>query len=235
MDYVGTELELFQHATNWKAYFASLIRPFIGAEVGEIGAGLGGSTQFLNDGRANSWCCVEPDSSLSETLKDRVRTGELPGNCQVLQGTLSDVPPARVFDTLVYCDVLEHIEDDQAEVNLAASHLKRDGYLVILCPAHNWLYSPFDKSIGHYRRYNRTMMRALTPKGFECVSCRYLDSVGTVLSALNRFVLRQSMPNKKQIAFWDRRVVPISRRVDSAILHNFGKSVLAVFRSGRSG
>ena len=47
--YVGTELELFQHATRWKAYYARALRRFIVGDVLEVGAGLGATSRFLCD------------------------------------------------------------------------------------------------------------------------------------------------------------------------------------------
>ena len=52
--YVGTELDLFARATNWKAYLRRQITPYLGQEVLEIGAGLGGTTLHLCSGRARS-------------------------------------------------------------------------------------------------------------------------------------------------------------------------------------
>ena len=39
--YVGSELEQFSAATNWKAYVANALSRFIGACVLEVGAGIG--------------------------------------------------------------------------------------------------------------------------------------------------------------------------------------------------
>lgn len=48
------------------------------------------------------------------------------------------------------------------------------------------LFTPFDKAIGHHRRYNRkTLMRA-TPENLETVETSYLDCVGLLASAGNR-------------------------------------------------
>ena len=40
--YVGDELDLFAVATRWKAYVLERIAPYLGDEVLEVGAGLGG-------------------------------------------------------------------------------------------------------------------------------------------------------------------------------------------------
>ncbi len=39
--YEGTELEVFEHARNWKSYFHSQLRPYIHGRVLEVGSGLG--------------------------------------------------------------------------------------------------------------------------------------------------------------------------------------------------
>ena len=50
-EYQGDELALFQHATNWKGYFKQQIAPYFTGDVLEVGAGLGGTTAHLLDGR----------------------------------------------------------------------------------------------------------------------------------------------------------------------------------------
>ncbi len=37
--YVGQELTIFAHATHWKQYYTSILRPYIGKHVVEVGAG----------------------------------------------------------------------------------------------------------------------------------------------------------------------------------------------------
>ena len=39
--YLGDELPAFARAVRWKGYFSSLIRPNLGSDVLEVGAGLG--------------------------------------------------------------------------------------------------------------------------------------------------------------------------------------------------
>ena len=60
----------------------------------------------------------------------------------------------KKFETILYISVLEHIKDDKDEIDTALSKLKKGGYLIICVPAHNYMYSKFDKEIGHYRRYS---------------------------------------------------------------------------------
>ncbi len=229
-DYAGSELELFQAALNWKNYFGRSVRPWLGARVLEVGAGIGGTTEVLCDGAAERWLCLEPDAAQCQRIRQRIDRGELPGCCVALAGTLAALDAGARFDTILYMDVLEHIEDDRGELARAAALLAPGGRLVVLAPAHPWLYTPFDAAIGHYRRYTRQSLLAAAPPALEVLGARYLDAVGTCLSAANRLLLRRSMPSAGNIRFWDRCVVPLSRWVDPLLRYSFGKSVLVVWR-----
>ena len=228
--YVGSELDLFAAAVNWKAYWRSQIEPYLGAEVLEVGAGIGGTTKQLCGGRHKRWVCLEPDEQLAHRLAQDIEERKLPANCEVSIGTLADLDEQEKFDSLVYIDVLEHIEDDRGEMERASHHLREGGHLIVLSPAHQWLYTPFDKEIGHYRRYTKRSLKALTPQGLSVVRMKYLDSVGLFASLGNRLVLNSKMPTPKQIAFWDSYMVPLSRCVDPFLFYSAGKSVLGVWR-----
>ncbi len=40
-EYIGSELELFKDAKNWKDYWFSIIEPYIGKCILDAGAGIG--------------------------------------------------------------------------------------------------------------------------------------------------------------------------------------------------
>ena len=227
-EYEGDELTLFQNAKNWKRYWSSQVRPYLGKRVLEVGAGLGSNTAYLNGG-AEEWVCLEPDKEMSAALADRQRANELPAT-RVISGTIADLPARPSFDSIVYIDVLEHIGDDASEIAAAAARLFPNGTLVALSPAHQWLFSPFDAAIGHCRRYSPASLRALTCPELELVVLRQLDSVGILASAVNRFLLRPKMPTVSQILAWDRFMVPVSRLMDPLLFYSLGKSIVAVWR-----
>lgn len=228
ISYPGDELELFARADRWKSYFADLLRPHIGGDVLEVGAGIGETTAHLLDDRARRWTCLEPDPRLSSRIEERVPAA-MRHRVRVVTGTIQDLDPAERFDAVLYIDVLEHIADDVAELRRAAQVLRHDGRLIVLAPAFDFLYSPFDEAIGHHRRYTRRTLARVFPPGMRRRVLRYADSVGFVLSLGNRLLLRRSMPTEKQVAFWDRRVIPISRITDRLLSPLVGRSVIAVF------
>lgn len=230
LSYKGTELELFEKAENWKAYYQNLIKGYLGREVLEVGAGIGATTRALCTPKQIRWLCLEPDPAMGDRLKSLIDNHELPSTCQVKVGLTADLQNDETFDTIVYVNVLEHIENDRAELKSAYSHLKPGGFLVVLSPAHQWLYTPFDEAIGHQRRYNKNNLLAVMPEGLEAIELKYLDCVGAIASIGNRFVLKRKMPSVKQLAVWDKLMIPLSRVVDPLLGYRAGKSVLGVWR-----
>lgn len=228
--YVGSELELFREAQNWKAYWSRLLGSYLGNEVLEVGAGIGGTTEILCKGNQRRWVCLEPDPVLTNTLRATITNAYLLECCEARLGTLQSLNKEEMFDTIIYVDVLEHIKDDKMEISLAANHLKDGGFLVVLAPAHQWLFTPFDEAIGHYRRYDKSMFYAVVPDTLECIDLKYLDCIGLVASLGNRFILKSKMPNKKQILFWDRFMIPFSRVFDPLIQYSLGKSIFGVWQ-----
>lgn len=241
-NYIGEELDLFAHATTWKEYWASHVLPWLGDDVLEVGAGIGGTTRAICRRKHRRWVCLEPDAKLAAKLELARDAEAFPTRCEVKVGTMASLPETEQFDSILYIDVLEHIEDDLGEMRLAAKHLRPGGTLIVLSPAHPWLYSEFDKAIGHYRRYTREMLAAAAPPhpegdakaeggaGLRIEKLTYLDAVGAIASAANRLMLRAPQPHLKQILLWDRRMVPVSKIVDPLLAGVCGRSVLGVWR-----
>ncbi len=227
--YIGGELELFKKAVNWKEYWCAQIRPFIGKRVIEVGAGLGTNTPYMAP-EQSQWICLEPDGEMAAAMTRAIKGGLMPGGCEVVNGTLLNIPADFAADTILYIDVLEHIEDDKGELIQATERLAPGGHLIVLSPAHQFLFSPFDHAIGHHRRYSRKSLTAITNADLEQVRLRYLDSVGFFASLANRLLLQKGMPSESQIALWDRFMVPPSKGVDPLLGYHFGKTVLGIWR-----
>ena len=223
--YSGEELDVFAHAAQWKTYWSSQIHRWVNGAVLEVGAGIGANTPYLQTPAVRSWHCLEPDESLAAHLRETV--AGLPG-IAVLPGTTRALEE-QSYDTILYIDVLEHIEDDREELAHAARLLRPSGSLVVLSPAHPFLFSAFDAAIGHCRRYTRATLRECAPPQIQLRSLRYLDSVGMLASLANRVLLRKGQPTLGQILLWDRWMVPVSRRLDPLLGYSFGKSILGIW------
>lgn len=228
-DYPGGELALFAHARHWKRYFSRLLLPHLHGDVIEVGAGLGESTPFLQSDRVRSWLCLEPDASLAQALVARCASNPSAIRTRVQHGTLADLEPVPLADVILYIDVLEHIEDDRAELLRAATRLRPGGALIVLAPAHMALYSQFDRAIGHFRRYNRRMLRAVVPPAFVELRLFYLDTLGMLPPLLNRWCFRKAVPSLQDVRRWDCLLVPLSQRIDPLLRFSCGRSIVGIW------
>lgn len=228
MRYPGHELLLFRDARTWKRYFSGVLMSYVQGDVLEVGCGIGANADHLINARVRSWTFLEPDAEL---------LGQVPGNivspmllsAERIVGTIAAVH-GRAFDSILYLDVIEHIHDARAELRQAYEVLRPGGHLLILVPAFNMLFSPFDRAIGHYRRYTKRSLRQEIPAEAQLVHMRYLDSMGALLSLSNKVLLRSAAPTAAQVRFWDRRIVPLSRLLDPVVAYGLGKSLVAVAR-----
>ena len=227
--YVGRELEVFAHATHWKEYWSSLISTHVRGDVLEAGAGMGTNTSFLKSWRTASWTCLEPDERLAGQMREKFARDADLRECRVQIGNTETLLDTAQFDAILYIDVLEHIADDKAELQRASRLLRSGGSLIVLSPAYSWLYTPFDRAIGHVRRYRKMTLEGSAPPDCRVEKMIYLDSAGLLASLGNRLLLKQSVPTLRQILFWDRYLVRTSRVLDRLVLHGFGKSILGIW------
>jgi SAM-dependent methyltransferase len=225
--YLGEELAVFRNADCWKRYLASRLRVFLIGDVLEVGAGQGANVPYLYRDDLTRWVSLEPDERLCDDYRCLQAKKRIPASCELVQGTLQTLAVGATFDSILYIDVLEHIHDDRAEFARAYQRLRPGGHLMIICPAHGFLFSAFDEAIGHFRRYDKRKYRELSDR--QPLKMEYLDSVGTVPSIANKVLLKQPYVTQRQVQLWDRLFVRLSCIVDPVIGRMWGKSILGVW------
>lgn len=143
----------------------ALRRTAVGGEPGEwlvdAGAGSGGVTSLLG-WRPDRVVVVEGNRALVSRAQ---RAHGLLG----LQGGVDALPVADgSAHVICLLDVIEHLDDPVAALREAARALAPEGRLVVNVPAHQWLWSAADESLGHVRRYDRhRLRRQLATAGLE--------------------------------------------------------------------
>ncbi|MBI2640546.1 MAG: class I SAM-dependent methyltransferase [Candidatus Sungbacteria bacterium] len=97
-------------------------------------------------------------------------------------------------DTIIMADVLEHIENDTEQLKKVYTRLRNGGELILVVPAHQFLYGERDRRMGHYRRYSRgALRRLLAENGFLVSSLRYWDMLGFLPYLLSEKVLQRPL------------------------------------------
>jgi SAM-dependent methyltransferase len=226
IDYIGSELEFFQFAVNWKKYFTSNINKYIAGKVLEVGAGFGVNTKYLFTEKVISWTFIEPDRKLASKIPDYTR--EIHIEKKVVIGTIDNLYNEK-FDTIIYIDVLEHIDESKNEICKIKEMLSKGGHLIILVPSFQFLYNEFDTQLGHYRRYDKLTLRKEINSNFKEKELFYLDSIGLFASMANKYFLKKAYINIKQVMFWDKYLVPVSKVIDKLIFRTVGKSLIGVY------
>lgn len=137
-------------------------------------------------------------------------------------------------------DVLEHIEDTTTTLREFYRVLQEDGSLLITVPAHQFLFSDYDSSIGHFRRYSIAQLKStLSASGFELLNARFLFSFLVPLAWLLRVVpeklglkhaasYRQSARSQFRIAQMLSPVFRLFVALEKVVRPPFGLSILAI-------
>ena len=129
--------------------------------------------------------------------------------------------------SVVSFNVLEHLKDDAACARAAYEVLEPGGTFCLLVPAHQALYSRFDASIGHHRRYDVAGVRALLEgAGFAVRSCRYFNLVGALGWYVNCRLLKKTQLPAGQVKLFSR-LSPVLA-LEDALPVPFGLSVIAI-------
>jgi 2-polyprenyl-3-methyl-5-hydroxy-6-metoxy-1,4-benzoquinol methylase len=231
--YEGRELESMWVAKNYRRWILRRLDPFLGQRIVEVGAGDGSFSELLLERKPQSLTSIEPSANMYPLLVKKLE-GIDPGHTvRAIQSTLVNAalqyPQLEKPDSIVYINVLEHVEDDQAELHTANSMLAPGGRVLVFVPAHEWLMSRFDRKLGHFRRYTR---ESLTTKfedaGFRIRFSAYFDVLGMFPWWLKYRVLRSEEMETSLVRAFDRCGVPLSRAFDSLTNFRFGKNVIVV-------
>jgi 2-polyprenyl-3-methyl-5-hydroxy-6-metoxy-1,4-benzoquinol methylase len=219
----------------YNRWLVSWFESALGRRILEIGAGFGNLTRHL--------------AGSGEHERELVVASDLdPVAIQYLKGTFRDRPSVRVesyrfpltdetreairgmgIDTIVCCNVLEHIEDDRKTLSDMREILGPGGRLVLLVPALQRLYGTLDRHLHHFRRYEKPDVEAkLAEAGFEIESCRFLNRPGVFGWWLNGRVLRRRVLPRMQLGAFRLLLPLLDREKDSP--PSYGLSLLAISR-----
>jgi 2-polyprenyl-3-methyl-5-hydroxy-6-metoxy-1,4-benzoquinol methylase len=211
-----------------------IVASHLGERVLEVGAGAGCITRELAK-RGRHIVALEPTSEPHSQLVENVASlTNVVVHQQTLQSFVDEWSRTGwempTFDSVVYINVLEHIKDDVTELSLAKSLLAPGGRVVIVVPAHQWLFSKVDRLTGHFRRYSKKSLRdVVLAADLRALDVHYFDSVGLIPYLLIYKWLRSTRTQGANATVYSRLILPLS-----ALLYRWssgrliGKNLIAV-------
>ena len=223
LNYDGWELNSFDKSYNFRNYQCDLIKDHLKGHVAEVGPGNGENLQIYKD-RVDILELYEPSKQLFDNLKFKFEADE-----KLIIKNEIFTEKSNTYDTIIYLDVLEHIENDYQEISKAFNSLKSGGKLIINVPAFQHLYSDFDIEVNHYRRYNKkSLLNLFKNLEHSLIELKYYDCLGYLLSLMSKLFTKNYRNNfDNKIRIWNS-LIPISKILDKIIFHLFGKSLLLI-------
>ena len=197
----------------------------------EYGAGIGTLATLFEAREGLKPKCLEIDPDLKRVLVER--GFKCYDNIEQID---------ELFDGVYTSNVLEHIEDDVGSLKKIRSVMKPQSNLVVYVPAFKCLYSSWDASVGHHRRYDKKeILFKLDAAGFEVAKIFYVDSLGFFASfaarifgykgstKLDEKTANYHVADARVLIFYDRLLYRVSRIFDFiGFRYIFGKNILAV-------
>lgn len=232
VEYVGKDLEAMDFAVNYHRWILDILKPFLGKRLVEVGAGTGSFSELLLKTNPQSLVLVEP-SEMFEALQNNSAIIDSRVSIKIFQNIFSEIA-ARIKaesapDTIIYINVLEHIEDDLAELKTVRQTLADNGRVCIFVPALPLLYSEFDKYIGHFRRYRKNeLTEKCEQAGFRIILKRNFDFPGILPWLIKYRLLKSTTMESGAVKFYDDFAVPVIRRLENFVQPPTGKNLLFV-------
>ncbi len=231
------ENSIQEHVGIWARYRASRILQAmseVNSEVlWEVGSGHGNVAIPLRD-LGHGVIAIEPlTSGACITAQLGIRT---------YLGTLESLRlPSESIRLVGVFDVLEHLEMPKELLLEIFRVLEPGGVLITTVPAHQWLFSDFDTSIGHFRRYSKkSLLKLLSESQFRENRANYLFSIfvfpALILRKLPTLLGRRRdtastlgvvRKQNQNLLFLTRVLMPILR-MESIFRLPFGLSLLSV-------
>ncbi len=226
-------LDALEQAPQFNLWMYESVKPWLGARVAELGVGRGNLSKhirkheqvLLTDYRLDYLNELQRKWSEQHNL----RFGKL--DMQVRE----DYEQLREFapDSVVFLNVLEHIEDDRAVLRNLFDTVPAGCRIVVLVPYNMKLYSEFDKALGHFRRYGEWELEGkMRDAGFEVEKQFFFNKVG-----IFAWYIANTLGGQKSLKPWQLKLygllTPVFRVLD-AVLPTSGLSTVVVGRKPAS-
>ncbi len=208
-------------------------RTYLNAEqIVEVGAGTGSFSEFLLREKLETLALIEP-SEMFQHLEENVSQIETDAKVTYHQAIFAQVCDSLAAsdkpDSIIYVNVMEHIEDDSGELEMIYRTLVPGGRCFIFVPALMSLYGEFDRKIGHFRRYTKTELEEKCKKaGFKIAKSKHFDFAGIFPWFVKYKLLKSDSLESGAVTLYDKIAVPVIQKFEKILPMPVGKNLLVI-------
>lgn len=176
------ELTYWWHTNKRRLVFKSLAKwNLLSSRILEIGSGGGLLSAMLHHAGA--------DVVASDLHMEACGFARDSGVHKVLVFDASRHWPLKPssFQTVLVLDVLEHFQDDVAFLTEVRRVLSPGGIGLINVPAYQFIFSTWDKALGHFRRYSKSsLIRVIKAAGLQIRTISYWNMLSLIPAIIIR-------------------------------------------------
>jgi SAM-dependent methyltransferase len=212
---------------NYTRWIYEKINPYLGKKILEIGSGIGTISRYLISKDRTVFLSDINDDYL-RSLKNTFISSPF---VQIIRSDItSELQGIGKVDSVICVNVLEHIERDAEALSHMGNVLAENGVLLLLVPAHKILFSDFDKSIGHFRRYSsQDLEKKVESAGFKIEKKEYINFLGAIGWFTRYKMFRSRRMPSTQLKILDT-IIPFLAFIERYIKFPFGLSLFVVAR-----
>ncbi len=201
-----------------------LLRLISGSNILDIGCGAGTISAALAR-LGKKVTAIDNHAPYLELAKQK----NIGLNIKYILGDCTRYKFDKKFDAVVLSGVLEHVRDDKFMLEKIHDLLQVGGRLVLLTSAYSGLYSNFDKSVGHYKRYDEPELRSLLEScGFKIAKLKYWDALGLLVLCLSKLTGHTISPEAIGNPLLDRLLNIWFNLVENKMPFRFGADIITV-------
>ncbi|WCL80421.1 methyltransferase domain-containing protein [Saprospira sp. CCB-QB6] len=221
-------LERFGLARDFNYWMYQSIVAYCPSPCLEIGSGLGNiSRHFIAEQK--DICLTDLRPHYCEYLATEFETTSVQ-QLDLVANSFDEDNAALMeqFASVYALNVVEHIEDDRWALENCCKLIRKGGNLVILVPAHQFLYNSLDEALGHYKRYTKKeLIHLFEELGLKVLKAQYWNAAAMAgWWWYGRVRKQRELPASPLKRF--NQLLPIIKLLDRCLFGQIGNSVLIV-------
>ncbi len=222
-------LDAMECAPKFNEWMYESVKPWLGRRVAELGVGRGNLSRYIRQHENVLLTDYRTDYLEELQAKWKHHPNLQIGKLDMTRS--SDFEQLRDFapDSVVFLNVLEHIEDDFAVLKDLFATVPEGCRIVVLVPYGMKLYSDFDRDLGHFRRYEKgELEKKMEAAGLQVEKQFFFNKFGIIAWYVMNTVGKQKALTPFQLKVYNF-LTPVFRVLDK-ILPTSGLSTVVIGR-----